>query len=171
MSDTFEPLVIGKINGASGIRGWVKVFSHTDPRKNVLDYNPWFLKLKGQWQQVEVTNGREQGKTIVAHIKGCDDRNLAESYVGVEIAIDQSQLPKLEEGEYYWKQLVGLQVVNLKGESFGKVKRMMATGANDVLVIQTSEKEELLVPYVADYSVVKVDLGAGVITLDWELDY
>lgn len=171
MSETIEPLIVGKLNGAHGIKGWVKVYSYTDPKENVLNYDPWYLKLKGQWQKVSIIQGREQGKTVVAQLDGCDDRNTAEEYRGIEIAIDKSQLPKLSQGEYYWKELVGLSVVNTRDEALGTVKKMMETGANDVLVVTTHEKSELLIPYVPDYSVVNVDLDAAVITVDWELDY
>ncbi|MBD3666409.1 MAG: ribosome maturation factor RimM, partial [Kangiella sp.] len=158
-------------NGASGIKGWVKVYSYTDPKENILNYSPWYLKLDGQWQKVSIINGREQGKTVVAQLEGCNDRNTAESYRGVEIAIEESQLPQLENGEYYWRDLIGLTVVNLAGEELGTVKKMMETGANDVLVVKTTSKEELLIPYVPEYSVMKVDLDSKQITVDWELDY
>lgn len=171
MSQAFKPLIVGKLNGASGIKGWVKVYSYTDPKENILNYSPWYLKLDGQWQQVLILNGREQGKTVVAQLEGCNDRNTAESYRGVEIAIEESQLPQLEEGEYYWRDLVGLTVVNMAGEELGTVKKMMETGANDVLVVKTTSKEELLIPYVPEYSVMKVDLESKQITVDWELDY
>lgn len=171
MSQAFKPLIVGKLNGASGIKGWVKVYSYTDPKENILNYSPWYLKLDGQWQQVSILNGREQGKTVVAQLEGCNDRNTAESYRGVEIAIEESQLPQLEEGEYYWRDLVGLTVVNMAGEELGTVKKMMETGANDVLVVKTTSKEELLIPYVPEYSVMKVDLESKQIMVDWELDY
>ncbi|WP_018625497.1 ribosome maturation factor RimM [Kangiella aquimarina] len=171
MSQAFKPLIVGKLNGASGIKGWVKVYSYTDPKENILNYSPWYLKLDGQWQQVSIINGREQGKTVVAQLEGCNDRNTAESYRGVEIAIEESQLPQLEEGEYYWRDLVGLTVVNMAGEELGTVKKMMETGANDVLVVKTASKEDLLIPYVPEYSVMKVDLDSKQITVDWELDY
>ncbi|ACV26249.1 ribosome maturation factor RimM [Kangiella koreensis] len=170
MSQAFKPLIVGKLNGASGIKGWVKVFSYTDPKENILNYSPWYLKLDGQWQQVLIINGREQGKTVVAQLEGCNDRNTAESYRGVEIAIDESQLPQLEEGEYYWRDLVGLTVVNVAGDEMGTVEKMMETGANDVLVVKTASKEELLIPYVPEYSVIKVDLESKQITVDWEFD-
>ncbi|AUD78419.1 ribosome maturation factor RimM [Kangiella profundi] len=171
MSEVFKPLIVGKLNGASGIKGWVKVYSYTDPKENILNYSPWYLKLDGQWQKVSIINGREQGKTVVAQLEGCNDRNTAESYRGVEIAIEESQLPQLEDGEYYWRDLIGLTVVNLAGEELGTVKKMMETGANDVLVVKTASKEELLIPYVPEYSVMKVDLDSKQITVDWELDY
>lgn len=170
MSQAFKPLIVGKLNGASGIKGWVKVFSYTDPKENILNYSPWFLKLDGQWQQVSIINGREQGKTVVAQLEGCNDRNTAESYRGVEIAIDESQLPQLGEGEYYWRDLIGLTVVNVAGDEVGTVEKMMETGANDVLVVKTASKEELLIPYVPEYSVMKVDLESKQITVDWEFD-
>ncbi|NVJ67393.1 MAG: ribosome maturation factor RimM [Gammaproteobacteria bacterium] len=171
LPEDFKPLVVGKVNGAYGIKGWVKVYSYTDPKENILSYNPWYMKVKGQWQPLEITNGREQGKTVVAHIKGCDDRNLAESYHGNELAIDESQLPQLEGDDYYWRDLVGLSVVNLQGEDFGQVKKLMETGANDVLVVKADGKEEILIPFVLEHSVIKVDLAAKLITVDWQADY
>lgn len=169
--DDFKPLVVGKVNGAYGIKGWIKIYSYTDPKENILSYNPWYMKVKGQWLPLEITQGREQGKTVVAHIKGCDDRNLAESYHGNELAIDQSQLPQLEGDDYYWRDLVGLSVINLQGEDFGVVKKLMETGANDVLVVQIANEDEVLIPFVLEHSVVKVDLAAKLITVDWQTDY
>ena len=171
MSEAFEPLVVGKLNGAYGIKGWVKVYSYTSPKENILNYKPWYLKLDGQWQEIAVLNGREQGKTIVAQLEGCDDRNLAETYHGIEVAIAQSQLPKLGKGEFYWHDLIGLSVVNQAGEQLGQIKKLMETGANDVLVVKQPQGGELLIPYVPDYSVINVDLAAGEMLVDWESDY
>lgn len=171
MSEAFEPLVVGKLNGAYGIKGWVKVYSYTSPKENILNYKPWYLKLDGQWQEIAVLNGREQGKTIVAQLEGCDDRNLAETYHGIEVAIAQSQLPKLGKGEFYWRDLIGLSVVNQAGEQLGQIKKLMETGANDVLVVKQPQGGELLIPYVPDYSVINVDLAAGEMLVDWESDY
>lgn len=171
MSNAFEPLIVGKLNGAHGIKGWVKVYSLTSPKENILNYQPWYLKLNGQWQQVNIIAGREQGKTIVVQLEGCDDRNVAESYHGTEVAIAKSQLPELGDGDYYWRDLVGLSVINQSNESLGQVEKMMETGANDVLVVKTPKGGELLIPYVLDYSIIKVDLQAAIISVDWESDY
>ncbi|GAA4364212.1 ribosome maturation factor RimM [Kangiella marina] len=171
MSEAFEPLIVGKLNGAYGIKGWVKVYSHTSPKENILNYKPWYLKLNGRWQEVAILNGREQGKTLVAQLEGCDDRSQAESYHGIEIAIEKSQLPELNDGEFYWRDLIGLSVVNQAGEQLGQVKKLMETGANDVLVVKSSKGDELLIPYVPDYSVIDVDLKTAQITVDWESDY
>lgn len=171
MSEAFEPLVVGKLNGAYGIKGWVKVYSYTSPKENILNYKPWYLKVNGQWQEIAVVNGREQGKTVVAQLEGCDDRNLAESYHGIEIAISQSQLPKLNKGEFYWRDLMGLNVVNQAGEQLGQIKKLMETGANDVLVVKQPQGDELLIPYVPGYSVIDVDLATGEMLVDWESDY
>lgn len=171
MSEAFEPLIVGKLNGAYGIKGWVKVYSFTSPKENILNYKPWYLKQNGQWQEVTVLSGREQGKTLVAQLEGCDDRNLAESYHGVEIAISKSQLPSLGDGEFYWRDLIGLNVVNQAGEQLGQIKKLMETGANDVLVVKQPQGGELLIPYVPEYSVINVDLNAGEMLVDWESDY
>jgi len=171
MSEAFEPLVVGKLNGAHGIKGWVKVYSYTDPKENILNYEPWYLKRDGQWQEIAVLNGREQGKTVIAQLQGCDDRNTAETYHGIEIAIAKSQLPELGDGEFYWRDLVGLDVINRSDIKLGRVTKLMETGANDVLVVKSPEGAELLIPYVPNHSVIEVDLKTGVISVDWESDY
>ena len=158
----------GRISGLFGVQGWVKVFSHARPREAIIGYSPWLVKLGGVWREVKVEEGRAQGKGVVAKLAGVDDRDQATRFVGAEIAIRLSQLPPLEKGEYYWAQLVGLEVVNLAGQSFGKVDRLFDTGANDVMVVRNGS--ERWVPATAGV-IREVNLEAGVIRVDWDADF
>ena len=164
-----ELLELGKISGVFGVKGWVKVYSHTDPREGITNYSPWHIKQKGQWREIEVEAGQRQGKTVIAKLKGIDDRDQAMLLTGAKIAVHPAQLDKLDGDEYYWHQLEGLQVVNTQGVELGTVSHMMETGANDVMVVKGDQ--ERLIPFTQGHAVVEVNLSDGVITVDWEADF
>jgi len=166
-SNPSHPVIVGKVAGVFGVKGWIKVRSETDPATNILQYSPWYLNNDGTWQRYEVQEGQRHNKGLIAHLKDCDDRDLAASLVGYQIAVDRSQLPQTEEGEFYWSDLIGLKVVNRQDVELGEVKGLMQTGANDVLVVQNG-KNELLIPYVIDHYIDKVDLEKRRIIVDWE---
>src|SRR5690554_8045910 len=109
-------LILGEIVSVHGIRGAVKVYSHTQPLDNVLNYPVWILRKGREQRQVSVTAGRVQGRVLVVQLKGLKDRDQALELKDWEICVPQSELPGLLEGEYYWHQLVGLQVVTLEGQ-------------------------------------------------------
>jgi len=164
-----EMIVVGKIAGVFGVQGWCKVFSHTSPRENILQYSPWYLKRGGEWQLTKLTQGRKQGKSIVAQLEGIDDRDVAAALNGTEIAIKLSQLPELPKDEYYWSDLIGLEVETVTGVPFGKVTDMMATGANDVLIVKGDQ--ERLIPFLQPDVVTEVDVKAGLIKVDWDPEF
>ena len=105
-----DMLVVGKITGCFGIKGWVKIYSYTDPPENFLGFEGWQVNRRGIFEPVEFDSGKPHGKGLVAHIKGVDERTAAESYTGLEISVPASELPPLESGDYYWRDLQGLQV-------------------------------------------------------------
>ncbi len=160
--------MLGRISGVFGVRGWVKVFSYTDPREAVLDYESWLLGHKGEWRPAKVAEGQRHGKTVVMRIDGFDDREQAATLIGSEIAVPKAALPEADEGHYYWSDLEGLQVVRSDGSELGKLAYLLETGTHDVMVIQG--QKERLVPFVKDEIVLEVDLANGVITVDWEWD-
>ncbi len=164
-----EFVVMGRVAGLYGIKGWVKVFSETEPRDNILEYSPWYLKVSGKWQEMEPAEGRIHGNGVVARMEGYTDRDQAARLVGVEIAIHRDQLPEIEEGEYYWSDLIGLKVVNTAGVELGQVDHLLETGANDVLIVKG--ERERLIPYTPGQAVVKVDLEAGLLTVEWDADF
>jgi 16S rRNA processing protein RimM len=162
-------IVVGKISAPHGIKGWIKVHSYTDPATNILQYNPWQIMQSGQWCSIKVVTGKSHGKTLVAQLENVDNRDAAQKLQGCEIAIFRHQLPPTDQGDYYWIDLIGLKVINRHGTELGTVANLMETGANDVLIV--AGDREYLIPYVKDIYVVNVDLGGGVIHVDWEEDF
>lgn len=170
MSGAKQDLVaVGKIVGLYGVHGWVKVFSHTDPKENIFSYAPWLVQIRGEWQSTKVLSGRTQGKGLVAQLEGSGDRDQARLFIGAEIAVLKSQLPKPAAGEYYWSDLIGLEVVTLGGQALGKVDHLLDTGANDVLVVQG--ERERLIPFVRGQYVHEIDLDAGTMRVDWDPEF
>lgn len=167
--------VLGKVTTAFGIKGWVKVYSYTDPITNLFDYDRWLLKIGNDWRHYEVEDGKIQGKGLTVKLKGVADRDAALALSQVEIGVPTSELPELGEDEHYWFQLEGLQVLNTAGQLLGQVKELFESGGgNLVLVVSACEgsidQQERLLPYV-DAVVLDVDLDAGKIQVDWEADY
>jgi 16S rRNA processing protein RimM len=161
-------ICVGHILGAQGLKGWVRVFSNTSPRDNIVNYSPWFIEQGDELKAVSVS-GRSQGKNVVAQLDGCDNRSSAEALTGCRILINPSQLPDLQDGDYYWSDLIGLQVESLQGEPLGMVGSMLETGADDVMVLNGDR--ERLIPFVMGEIVHEVDLERQRMVVDWSPDY
>lgn len=172
MARSEEYIPVGRISGAFGVRGWVKVYSYTEPRSNILEYTPLFLSRQGQWIEVKVSGGHVQGKGIVMGLANVTDRDQAQPLIGSELAIRKSQLEPVGDDEFYWRDLEGCRVVNEKDETLGLVDHLLETGANDVLVVKAEgDGEECLIPFVFDAFIKQVDVENKVIRVDWERDY
>lgn len=161
-------ICVGHILGAQGIKGWVRVYSNTSPRENILNYGPWLLERGERLEPVRV-QGRLQGKNVLARLDGVDDRTRAESLVGCKLYIERQQLPRPESGDYYWSEIIGLKVETLTAEPLGLVAEMLETGADDVMVV-TGERERLI-PFAVDSIVREVDLEGRRLVVDWSPDY
>lgn len=182
---TPEKVTLGRITGVYGVKGWVKVFSYTDPMEAIVDYSPWFIRAENRknaaWTKVKLKAGKRHAKTVVAKLEDCNDRDAAMAYIGTEIAIDQQQLEELtEKNEYYWRDLIGLRVINQHDIELGVVKNLMETGANDVLVVVsetdaddgTKKKTiERLIPWTWNNAIIEVDMKRKVIEVDWDPDF
>lgn len=168
-SERQERVVVGKITGVYGVKGWLKLYSHTEPPENIFSYSPWLINLGGAWRPVKVLEHRAHGKGIVVHLEAYDDRDLSQKLVGTEIAIMREQLPPAAPGEYYWADLIGLKVVTQSGVELGCVEQLLETGANDVLVV--SGDRERLIPFVIDEFVKQIDLKQGIIRVDWDPEF
>ena len=150
----------------------MKVFSYTDPRKNILSYTPLYLSVKGQWVEAKVSNGRVQGKGIVIALENVTDPEQVLPLIGTALAIKKEQLKPTRSDEFYWSELTGLKVINLDGHVFGQVDSLVETGAHDVLVVKNEDqKTECLIPFVLEEIIQNVDLDNGIIEVDWEVDY
>lgn len=169
-------ITLGKITSVYGVRGWVKVYSFTDPMDQILDYERWVLRRDGVDRIMTVDRGKSHGKGMIAHLQGVDDREGAEALAGYEILIQRSELPDLPAGEYYWWQLEGLKVITITGVSLGEVDHLISAGkANDVLVVNSTDpadtQSERLIPYLWDEVIKEVNLEQECITVDWDPEF
>ena len=168
-------LVMGRIVGAFGVQGWLKVQSFTEPAENLSEYQHWFVETDSDWRALETDQRRWQGGRLIVHVKGCDDRDQAQALAQRNIGVELDELPSLAAEEFYWHQLQGLQVLGVNNELLGKVEKLFETGANDVLVVVGCEgsvdDKERLIPYLPGQVVKQVDLAAGQIRVDWDPDF
>lgn len=171
-----HPVVLGKISGHHGVKGWVKLFSYTRPRSEIFEYDNWLIGQANpgvSWTNVGVSEFRENAKGLVAKLRGFDSREDTSSLIGSEFGVNKSNLEELQGNEYYWMDLIGLRVINKQELDLGKVKNLMETGANDVLVVRTNAMDdeiERLIPWTSNV-VSQVDLENGTLTVDWEEGY
>ncbi len=168
--DDVNLVKMGRVTGVFGIKGWLKVYSETQPLDNILQYKSWILDLDTQSFTVEPVQGKRHGKGVIVKLKGYDDRNQAETLKGAVIAVRREQLADLsEDGEYYWTDLEGLQVSNLSGLDLGVISHLFETGSNDVMVVRGDR--ERLIPYIWEQVVKTVDLPTKQMVVDWDPDF
>ncbi len=161
--------MLGRITGAFGVRGWVKVISFTDPPEQILDYAAWRADLPGSpKRELRHAEGRRHGKGLVVQIEGVDERNGAAALGQTELWVERGQLPALKQGEYYRADLVGFEVMNLQGQRLGRVDHFLDLPANPVMVV-VGEREHWLP--VGGSQIFRVDLGHGRVTVDWDPEF
>jgi len=160
---------IGRIGSPHGVKGWLKVNSFTEPPANILSYEPWLIVRNGNYLSTKVINSRQQDKIITVQLEGCHDRDLAATYTNCEIVTERSRLKTLAVGEYYWADLEGLNVVTKEGDVLGRVDSIMATGANDVLVIAGTKRH--LIPFLIPQVVLSIDLDNQQMVVDWDPNF
>lgn len=170
MNDPTRRILVGRIHGAFGVRGEVKLESLTEPEGNLLRYQPWILRdALGREREVTGARARPGGKGLIGTLPGVDDRDVAEALRGAELFVPRSALPPPRDGEFYWVDLEGLRVSNLDGVDFGTVTHVFSNGANDVLV--TRGDRERMIPWVRPEFVRELDFDAGRIVVDWDADF
>lgn len=162
-------VAMGYVAGAFGIRGWIKVVASTEYADSLADYPVWWLGQEGNWRAYDLEEAAAQPKSLNAKLAGIEGRDNAFALKGCTVAVPRSAMPPAEAGEYYWADLIGMQVVNLQGESLGQVATLLQTGANDVLLVQDGTTERLI-PFVAAV-VGEIDHSTRVIPVDWGLDW
>ena len=160
---------MGRVSAPYGVRGWFRVQGFTGELDGLAAYPRWWLGHDPSYREYPVAEWRVHGGALVARLEGVSDRKEAEALWGLDIAIPRDQLPPAAENEFYWADLIGLEVVNLQGEPLGRVTDMIETGANDVMVVQGAERQRLI-PYLQDV-ILQVSLKEGRVLVDWGLDY
>jgi 16S rRNA processing protein RimM len=162
-------IVLGRITGPFGVRGWVKVASFTDPPGQILDFARWRADAPGQPErELEPTESRPHGRGWVVRLQGVDDRDAAIALGKPELWVEREELPALKQGEHYRADLVGLEVVNLAGERLGRVDHFLDLPANAVMVV-VGERERWLP--VGPGQLLKVDAERRRITVDWDAEF
>ncbi|WP_333608314.1 ribosome maturation factor RimM [Arsukibacterium sp.] len=166
-------VVLGKFGAVYGINGWLKVNSYTDIPEGIFDYTPWQVKFQGNWQPMQIASWKRHSNSLIAKLSDINDRDLAQQYVNAEIAVAAAALPSLDDGEFYWKDLMGLSVINVAGYHLGQVTDLMETGSNDVLVVKANRtdafgKGERLIPFLTDTVIKEVNMAQQQILVDWD---
>ncbi|WP_018693354.1 ribosome maturation factor RimM [Algicola sagamiensis] len=173
MATQSETVVLGKLGAPYGIKGWLKVHSFTDDPEGIFEYSPWRIHVGGQWQEFLPAEWRRHNKGLVVKLAELSDRDAAQRFTNAEIGVDSALLPELGNEDFYWRDLIGLDVVTEKGYNLGQVDDLMETGSNDVLVVKANSndafgKRERLLPFVMDTVIKSVDLEGSKILVDWD---
>ncbi len=165
---------MARIAAPFGIKGWLKLQTFTEYADSLDQFDSWFVSSANGWQEIEVEDFAVNVKSVVAKLKGIDDRTAAEKLGKRDIAVPRSWLDQPDGDEYYWIDLIGASVVNETGEALGTIETLMETGANDVLVVRSGESAgnsagsaEILIPFVSEY-LANVDRQNKVVTVRWE---
>jgi 16S rRNA processing protein RimM len=175
-----DAVEVGRILDAWGIKGWFKVLPHSADPQALFSSKRWYLQPTERGPQtfsgtvlLRVREAKEHSDSVVARADGIEDRTGAESLKGARVFVPRSSFPTAGDDEYYWVDLLGLDVVNREGVALGRVKDLMSTGPQTVLVLEYEQEGkalERMLPFVSAY-VDGVDLKARRITVDWQPDY
>ncbi len=166
-------VVLGRVSAAFGVRGWVKIEPYADEPLAWCQMARWWIghdAVDPGWRSVDLAGCREHGRGLVARFEGVEDRKAAEALKGMLLAAPREALPPTEEKEFYWADLIGLQVVNRQGERLGKVAELISTGAHEVLRVLSEAGTERLLPFI-EQVVEEVDLENRIVRVAWELDW
>jgi len=160
-------VTLGHVAGAHGVQGWVKVHSDTEPREAIFNYRPWMLGESRK--RVRLIQGKKSGNRLIALLENIESREAAEALLDQPIAVYRDQFPDPRDGQFYWTDLLGLKVRLRDGTELGTIDRILATGANDVMVVRG--ERERLIPFLIGQYVKDVDLDSGVVTVDWDPEF
>jgi 16S rRNA processing protein RimM len=162
---------MGRVLGAHGIRGALRLHSAADPPEGLLDYAEWWLlRPPAAPRRVRPLAGELATTGLLVQLEGIADRDAAEALKGAEVAVDRALLPPLPDGQYYWADLEGLAVLTLDGVALGRIAHLVDYGAHPLMVIRDGVRERL-VPFVTGHPVVAVDLAAGFVRVDWDPEF
>ena len=161
-------VTLGKLGTTHGINGWIRVYSETDNPESIFDYQDWSLynTATSQRQPIKALEWKAHQGHFICKFDGYDSPEAAKTLTNLLIQVEANELPQLNDDEYYWSQLIGLEIIDQHGQSLGKVSNLMETGSNDVLIVK-GEKEHAI-PYLP-WVIKAVDLEKQQILVDWEI--
>ncbi len=175
-----DAVEVGRIADAWGIKGWFKVLSHSADPQALFSCKRWFIlpsekgaKTFSGVRKLAIKEAKTHSDSVIATAQDIDDRTAAEALRGARIFVSRASFPTVDKDEYYWVDLIGLDVVNREGVALGQVKELLSTGAQTVLVMEFAQEgkmQERMIPFVAVY-VDDVDVANRVIKVDWQPDY
>jgi len=168
MAGASSMIVMGRVTGPFGLKGWVKVQPFTELLDTLLHHPDWWLGRDDRWDKRRLVDGAVHGRTLTVQLDGCADRDAATRLKGMDVAVPRAELPENERGEYYWCDLIGLEVVNQEGAVLGRVARLLQTGVGEVLVV--AGERERLIPFIEPV-VLTVDFARQRLTVDWGEDF
>lgn len=162
-------IVMGRVRGAYGVQGWVKVEPFTESVEALGEFGEWWLRQGADWQRVAVEEWAPHGPHLVARLSCCPDREAAAALRGTDVAVPRELLPATADNEFYQADLIGLEVLNRAGERLGRIENMFGNGAHEVMRVRWDGGERLIpfIPAVVE----SVDLEAGEIRVDWGADW
>ncbi|MDX2163826.1 MAG: ribosome maturation factor RimM [Gammaproteobacteria bacterium] len=156
-------VLVGKIGRPHGIKGFVKIHSLTEPATNIIKYLPWYDNNK---KSLAVLKCEKLGNKVIALF---DEKEKPD--VNTELWIERNQLPPLKEHEYYWTDLIGLNVYNQENQYLGEVTEIFNTGANDIMSVENKEdRKKILIPFLFNNYIIKIDLAEKIMRVDWHED-
>jgi 16S rRNA processing protein RimM len=163
-------VIMGRIVAPYGVFGWLKVLPDTEQIDGLLDYKTWWIGKDNDWRELKVEEAKIHNDVIVVKLQGISERDGAFACKAKQVAVPRAALPKPGKNEYYWSDLIGLQVKNLQAVDFGKISDVFATGANDVIVAKSEQGQERLIPFI-DAAIIEVDMVAKTMLVDWDADF
>ena len=170
-----KTVVLGQIGKVHGIKGWLNLNSFTAPPENILDYSHLTVEIEDNLEILEIDQFRQKNDGLIVHFSGYDTPEVAKKLIGLKVVVSSNYLPELEEGDYYWHELEGMEVLNQNGVNFGEIAHLMETGANDVLVVKPGrgsvDDRERLIPYLKGSVITNIDFMNRKIIVDWEIDF
>ncbi|MCK7459936.1 ribosome maturation factor RimM [Idiomarina aminovorans] len=170
-----EKIVVGRIGAVYGVKGWLKVQSFTDDPESIFEYSPWLLSQKTE-RELEVVEWRHHNNGLIVRLEGISDRDEAARLTGADICITADELPALADDEFYWRDLIGMRVVNTNGYDMGVVEQIMPTASNDVLVVKANSndgfgKSERLIPFIQSENITEINKEEKRIQVEWPSDF
>ena len=161
-------VLVGSVGKPHGIKGWVKINSYTEPLTNIILYKPWYLKTLDKEERllVKIAQHQIQNQRLVVQFENCQTPESARVFTNNQIYVERKQFFPLSSKEYYWADLEGLKVYTCEKIYLGVIQALIATGSNDVLVIEGEKR--ILIPFLLDHTIKSIDLDQQIMVVDWD---